>query len=392
MRPTPTTILIFAVLILLAQSICHGADRYVEVAARVEQLRESPNCKVIQAGTSAQGRPIYALVVTDPTQPETIPSERIRVLLLCGQHGNEPSAVWSMLETAEELASTNDPYLMSVLGRVVVVLVPVVNPDGFAERRRSNSRGIDLNRGWGSPSQPETLAVSGLVDGVRPHVVVDQHEWLDNSSWKANSVEIAGYGNGSQHRLARLLADKAIGDMPQDGIKLHLLQYREGSDSALAHRSFTRLGICAMLVETSQSWSPLARHRAYKDFTLAMLTNLAFPTDGRLADAIAAQTESIKVSNGLLAGLYPSEQSSGSQTGYWAVILLAACYIMLRFVGRGERSAASPTVIVQSRRLALTDAVGLAGSPRMKVAVIKHCRCRPSDRASRKAASAGSKT
>lgn len=54
-----------------------------------------------------------------------------------------------------------------------LLVVPVVNPDGFAARQRENARGVDLNRDWSfSPlvtpglQQPETLALATTIDGI----------------------------------------------------------------------------------------------------------------------------------------------------------------------------------------------------------------------------------
>ena len=72
-----------------------------------------------------------------------------------------------------------------------VLLVPAVNPDGLAKRRRQNANGVDLNRnlrtknwrpkgghycsGGKSGSEPEAQAVMALIERYRPNKIVSIH-------------------------------------------------------------------------------------------------------------------------------------------------------------------------------------------------------------------------
>jgi murein peptide amidase A len=108
-----------------------------------------------------------------------VDSPRRRVVVIGGLHGNEPvtpPAVRGMLEA-------------SIDADVEVWLVPVANPDGSGAGLRCNAAGVDLNRNFpwewrpedGGPapsSEPETQALSLLVEGLRPDVVVWVHQPL----------------------------------------------------------------------------------------------------------------------------------------------------------------------------------------------------------------------
>jgi len=123
-------------------------------------------------GRSVQGRAIEALV-----RPAATP--RRRVVVIGGLHGNEPvtpPAVRGLLQ-----ADIDDD--------VEVWLVPVANPDGSAAGLRCNANGVDLNRNFawewsaddGGPaasSEPETKALTVLVEGLHPDVVVWIHQPL----------------------------------------------------------------------------------------------------------------------------------------------------------------------------------------------------------------------
>jgi len=373
-------------------------DRYDEVLTRVYKLSGRPFARIMQTGTSEKGRPVLAIVLTDPENREAICSDRIRVLVLCGQHGDEPSPVKPMLDLAEELSQTQNPFYRSILKKVVLVAIPVVNPDGFAHLRRCNGNGVDLNRDWSRPNQPETLAVSRLIADVRPHVIVDQHEWLDNLPGRLDGVEIAGFGRERQYRLERLLADAAVGSMPRRGVSMGVLHYRRQSNHSLAHRHFAKEGICGLLVETSPRWSPQARREAYRNLTLALLVDLAFPPNQQIAEAIRSTINARKPADSAIAELYMPKLPKPSlpvEASCCFALFLGVCCIVMRYAGGKGKPDSAPGLILHSRRLTFSDLLGLRGSTRMKVAIIRLHRSRPSDRTtaiSRGQARAGSKS
>jgi murein endopeptidase len=126
-------------------------------------------------GRSVRGREIQAVRLGDPQASQ-------RVLVVGCIHGNEcaGTAVTRIL-----LRSAADVDLW---------VVPNLNPDGFAMRRRQNARGVDLNRnfpsGWkrrGRPwdleypgrrplSEPETRAAKRLIERIRPDITIWFHQ------------------------------------------------------------------------------------------------------------------------------------------------------------------------------------------------------------------------
>lgn len=109
-------------------------------------------------GQSEDGRPIFAHRRTGKSGP--------RVLVVAGQHGDEPLA---RAAAARLLADADLP--------ADVTLVCNANPDGAAADRRTNARGIDLNRDHGRLRAAETVALHGYVRDWRPHLVVDVHTY-----------------------------------------------------------------------------------------------------------------------------------------------------------------------------------------------------------------------
>ncbi len=133
-------------------------------------------------GRSVQNRPIEAVEFGSGAEV---------TLVLGGFHGDERAAA--------ELARALCHWLPRIGDRIDgrrVVLVPLVNPDGYATHSRRNARGVDLNRnfptanwragtdrprthpGPAPASEPETRAVIDLVETLRPAKIVSIHDPL----------------------------------------------------------------------------------------------------------------------------------------------------------------------------------------------------------------------
>jgi len=96
-------------------------------------------------------------------------------------HGNEKTGTFACLRIAELLIQyyRSDPYWKTRLMQYKVIIVPVVNPDGFVRDTRENANGVDLNRQFppgGTPTQPEALALMNLMGNCAPTLYVNMHE------------------------------------------------------------------------------------------------------------------------------------------------------------------------------------------------------------------------
>jgi len=145
------------------------------VVSRPRPAPVSPPC-----GVSVEGRRISYQVLGSGTET---------VLILAGIHGSEPAGGPLVKKLVEYLAS--HPEIL--IGRRVVV-VPETNPDGLAMRRRTNARGIDLNRDFPArnkrvryntkrSSEPETKFIVSLTEFYRPARIVTIHQALRCVDW-----------------------------------------------------------------------------------------------------------------------------------------------------------------------------------------------------------------
>jgi hypothetical protein len=125
-------------------------------------------------------------------------------------HGNEASSSEAALNVIYQLASRNDQEILSDLSNLIVVVDPLLNPDGHERyvnyeithtgaspviekaavehnedwpSGRSNHYYFDLNRDWAWLTQAETKARINAFQDWKPQVVVDYHEMGYNSSY-----------------------------------------------------------------------------------------------------------------------------------------------------------------------------------------------------------------
>lgn len=205
-------------------------ERYISALAE-----SSDRVRIHEYGTSYQHRPLRVLYISTPenlqrldqirednlrlTDPRTtgereasdiIDNTPVIVWLAYNVHGSEASGTEAAILTMYHLAASNDPALTAVLEKVVVVLDPLVNPDGRERyvnfindvsgrdpnpdpqskehsepwpRGRTNHYYFDLNRDWAWITQRETKQRVALYREFMPHVYVDFHEMGRESTY-----------------------------------------------------------------------------------------------------------------------------------------------------------------------------------------------------------------
>ncbi len=186
-----------------------------QVNTRLNQveLLNSDIATVFSVGTTHEGRNIMGIRITAPGDA----SNRKQVLWNGCQHAREWVAVMVPMFIIDELVSgwNNDSEIQSILETTEIIIVPIVNPDGYEytyveggdrfwrKNRRNNSgscEGVDLNRNWGYEwnggdstststcsdvyvgpsafSEPESQAMRDLVNSL-PNLVshIDFHSY-----------------------------------------------------------------------------------------------------------------------------------------------------------------------------------------------------------------------
>ncbi len=155
---------------------------YESMMKYLEKVRASTHEMVLGVyGKTLQGRDIPYAVFSNPpvSHPwEAIASGKPIVVIAANVHGGERTLRESLLIMARE-AATKGTELQGMLDKIVLIIIPSINPDGFEalpRPTRGNARNIDMNRDYIKLEQPELAAyVGNILHAWHPHVVVDGH-------------------------------------------------------------------------------------------------------------------------------------------------------------------------------------------------------------------------
>ncbi|MCW2831587.1 MAG: hypothetical protein JWP31_2279, partial [Aeromicrobium sp.] len=137
-------------------------------------------------GQTVKGRDIVAWRLGNPRSKK-------KVLLIAAMHGNEtgPTHTLRALRDGRPITGAD------------IWIVPVLNRDGVASRRRQNAHNVDLNRnfstGWKRQggatysgrkafSEPESRAIRTFADTIKPEYTISFHQPL-------NGIDIRDTGN-----------------------------------------------------------------------------------------------------------------------------------------------------------------------------------------------------
>jgi hypothetical protein len=208
-----------------------------------------------EVGESTRGRPIQAF---------TLGSGRPRTLVVGCVHGNECGG--SVVAT--RLLHARTPR------RGSITVVPDLNPDGHAAKRRSNARGVDLNRnfpgtwragrahGSGPASEVETRLAIDLISRLEPDVTIWFHQ-------PQGLVRAAGPSVGLARRYARLV-----------GMRFARLPWPPGSATAWQHGALP--GSRAFVVELRPGELGLRESAPYARGILRLLAVVSSSRSGAL--------------------------------------------------------------------------------------------------------------
>jgi murein tripeptide amidase MpaA len=212
-----------------AQDFFNTYRTRAEIEALMDQIAANyPHlASVSTIGASVEGRPIRLIRLSGPDQPGNPRAGRPVILVNGCQHAREWIGLMTTVFFVDRLAEEYgvNARLTALMDRLEFYIVPIVNPDGYEYTWTPNNRlwrknrrppptgstcwGVDLNRNWGFQwglnsgssgdpcsetyrgagpfSEPETVAMKGLIDAVAPRLRahLDMHSYAQKflSPW-----------------------------------------------------------------------------------------------------------------------------------------------------------------------------------------------------------------
>ena len=189
---------------------------------------QSDRLKVIEYARSHENRSLHAVFISSPENLKNLNSIKDKISQLADArvtndrkaktlinelpavawmaysiHGNETSGADAALGVIYHLIASKDDDILELLDEMVIIVDPVMNPDGrarFAKNLdqyrgtapnyddqslihtgdwpygRTNHYYFDLNRDWIYLTQPETQGRVSLINEWKPQILVDAHE------------------------------------------------------------------------------------------------------------------------------------------------------------------------------------------------------------------------
>lgn len=151
----------------------------------------------IESGISVEGNPIEVY--------KTDIKANKYIYILAGVHGDEVEGVYVMKELFDWLKTDHS------LKDLPLIVLPIVNPDGYARGTRINANQVDLNRNmptenWTSEaraprynpgpsplSEPENKFLVKLFDKYKPGFVLSFHTWKPMLNYNGTCEDVADY-------------------------------------------------------------------------------------------------------------------------------------------------------------------------------------------------------
>ncbi|MBN2182185.1 MAG: DUF2817 domain-containing protein [Sedimentisphaerales bacterium] len=249
-----TIILEACILLAVTCTGCYKPVDYPELGPSQPYLKKPIEQRL--AGSSVEERPIMYSVIGRGTEV---------IFILATIHGDEPAGT-PLVNKLENYLRQN---LDELLKNRFVVLLPVANPDGLAQKTRHNTNGVDLNRNFAtqnrinskefglSPlSEPEAYIIEQLIRQYNPDRIVSIHQ-------PYGCIDYDGPGEKLASHMGKYC------DLPVNKLG--------ASPGSLGSFSGETLGIPTITFEMQQNDSNLNAEILWKKYGKALIAAITYP-------------------------------------------------------------------------------------------------------------------
>jgi hypothetical protein len=173
-------------------------DEAITLMRKMEHA--SPFVKMIQFGTTSQGRVMYALIVSSDkafTPAAAAKTNKAVILIQSGIHSGEIEGKDTALMLVRDMVITKHPHQAAWLNGAIFVVIPVFNVDGHESRspfNRANQNGPEIT---GTRAQAQQLNLNrDYVRGVTPEMqswLKLYHAWMPDFMFDNHVTDGADY-------------------------------------------------------------------------------------------------------------------------------------------------------------------------------------------------------
>ena len=141
----------------------------------LNEIKKNPEVEIKTIGKTTEGRPLEIVRIGNPNAP-------YQIFLRARAHGFEVGGNWVVQGLIRSLLEKGGAQY---LNRYCLYIFPMANKDAVAlGRTRFNGQGMDLNRNWDKPANPELCPENYAVEnwikqmiakGKKPDLAIDLH-------------------------------------------------------------------------------------------------------------------------------------------------------------------------------------------------------------------------
>jgi len=276
--------------------------KHKDVIKRINALKKVKKFKIARVGKSVEGKDIHLI---------SIGTGKTDVLLWSQMHGDESTATMALFDIFNFLSATDDfdQFRNTILSKLTLHFIPMLNPDGADKFTRRNAINIDLNRDALRLQFPESKILKGIRDSLKPKFGFNLHD--QNTRYSA--------GNSYRSATISFLApafnyEKDINEVRGNTMKLivkifnelskfipgHIAKYNDDFEPRAFGDNFIKWGTSSVLIESGGWKNDLEKQFIRKLNYIALLTGFHSIANGTYKTASVKQYNKIPNNDNLL--------------------------------------------------------------------------------------------
>lgn len=234
------------------ESISPERITHIDVMRLINNLSENRVCTIEEIGKSVEGREIKLIILGKGAT---------KILAWSQMHGDESTATAALFDLLNFFTTNNNlkEFKDSILNRLQIFIIPMLNPDGAERHTRTNAFNIDINRDAVRRQSPESKIFWNTVDKIKPDFGFNLHD--QNSYYTAGRTNnTAGISllapptdfekNLSETRIRSMQVIAKIYETLSGFIPHNIARYNDDYEPRAFGDNLTKTGVSSILIES----------------------------------------------------------------------------------------------------------------------------------------------